>query len=425
MTLLEVNNQEVFETKAISVLIDYLWTCSKKFHYFFGALFFILTILISIYTGLRSSELILEIPIFVLGLFFLFYEIFEVSSIGFNAYFTMIWNYVDCFGTLILPPSIIAIWCGAEGDLKEWLLSFMIVYAYSRLISYFRVFDQTRKLIRTIIEIIRDMRSFAVILTFVTFGLALIFLQFDNSKTFGESLLEAYNLLYYSYDTTGYNVGQMFYFVVVTIIATMVLLNMLLALIWDSYARVQEKSVLTDSQELLDMIEENINMVRAIERLFGRFNQQQPVSRTSSDYERLRDDDHPESQNKNKKYMFFVEEAEEEEEQEVVTKVESQIIEQKKKVKNEEEVYVEGKYSSKLSHLLRSKAPKKKRLQGAASGIRGSVGKNKEKNLNPEKEETLEMNHKMTNLENKLERLENQMNQRFSELIEILNKKNN
>lgn len=419
MTLLEVKNQEVFETKAISVLINYLWSQSKNYHYFYGTLFFVLAVLISIYSATGGRYLFLEVPIFLLGVFFLMYETFEVASIGFSAYFTMIWNYVDCFGTLILPPSMIAIWCGAEGDLKEWLVSFMIVYAYSRLVSYFRVFDQTRKLIRTIIEILRDMRSFAVILTVTTFGLALIFQQFDRSKTFGESLLEAYNLLYYSYDTTGYNVGQMFYFVVVTILATMVLLNMLLAMMWDSYGRVQEKSVLTDSQELLDLIEENMNMSRAIERLFCRFRRQ----RSSSDYERLRGERYsaPRGEGNHQKYLFFVEEAEEEEEELVtrtITQVETQIEPKKKGAKNEGEVLLERIKVSAKQHLLH-KTPKKKKLPLKMKS-----------NQILEKDESLlvsgeDMNNRMTNLENKIERLENHINQKFTELFDLINNKKN
>jgi len=330
-TLSRVEEQDIFETKAASVVIDYLWTRARYFHYTFAVLFSIYCTLISLYTVMREKSTALGIVIFAFSILFLLYEVFQAASSGLRDYLTRFWNYMDMFGVLIVPPSVIAVWAGAPQETQSWLFSFCLLYAYIRWVSYFRVFRHSRRTIRTVIEIIKDIRSFGIIMLFVIFGFSLIFFQFDK-RVYPVHLMHSYNILYTAYDSSDYDTpGELFYFVIMTVFVSIVLLNMLIAIMGDTFARVQAESVLTDSQELLDLISEAMSEERAIKFLKHKFVKPRG---DSQDYHAVRaqedsdeedgDDEEEHAQNHHgKKYLFFAEE-EDEDVEEPVTKDEWQ-----------------------------------------------------------------------------------------------------
>lgn len=92
------------------------------------------------------------------------------------------------------------------------------------------------------IEIIWDMRSFALMLLFIFFSFAIIFMIFDQegTATFGQQLLLAYNYLFANYESEGFSASLYVFFIVFTILLAVVLINMLIAIMEDSYSRVQD-----------------------------------------------------------------------------------------------------------------------------------------------------------------------------------------
>mmetsp|Transcript_27211 Transcript_27211/g.5021 ORF Transcript_27211/g.5021 Transcript_27211/m.5021 type:complete len:92 (-) Transcript_27211:1100-1375(-) len=88
-------------------------------------------------------------------------------------------------------------------------------------------------------EIIIDMFSFMLILTMITFSLGLVFfIAFKGQKSFFESLTHTYRLDYGDFDPDYSTPLQWFIFLLGTITGPLVLLNLLIAIMGDTYDRV-------------------------------------------------------------------------------------------------------------------------------------------------------------------------------------------
>ena len=256
-SLSDATSQEIFETRAISLLISYLWQGIQSFYIVLAILFSIQTILISLYTALDQRNYTLEIPILVLGVFFLSYEAIELIAEGYKAYLSSAWNYIDLPGNTLIILTILLVWMGLDHDILNWLFSFMLAFTYVRLISYFRMIKQTRKLVRVIIRILKDIRSFAAILICLSIGQSLIFLQFDRNTSYSTHLLTAYELLFSDFDLDGVtSTGQLVFLLIEIAQVCIILLNILVAIMGGSFSALEERAVIEDSQEQLVLIAE-------------------------------------------------------------------------------------------------------------------------------------------------------------------------
>ena len=283
-TLLKSKNQEIFETKFVSLFISYVWGLSRQFYYFMALMFSIQAILISLYTGLDEGTLALEILIFVISVFFLGIELLEILSEGIISYFGSIWNYLDLSIHCLVFSTLVIIWSGVEQNSKNWLFSFMLAFTYFRWISYFRVFKQTRKLMRMIIQIIKDMRGFSSLLAFIIFGLSLIFYQFDRETSYSTHLLNSYKLLYSDYDLDDMSTGMMFFTLIVIAIVCIVLLNMLIAIMGDTFGAMQESTLILDNKEMLELVLESMKILEPLDPLKKKIRKAQDVEANSHMY---------------------------------------------------------------------------------------------------------------------------------------------
>ena len=111
------------------------------------------------------------------------------------------------------------------------------------------------------------MYGFVVVLIFIFFGFALIFLEFSEGQTaYGDQLYGTFKILFAGYDDTDYNVSQKLFTSLILFLLNVVLLNLLISIMGDSYDKVQERRVLTDSLTRLDMSLEAMVFLRVVRR---------------------------------------------------------------------------------------------------------------------------------------------------------------
>ena len=106
-----------------------------------------------------------------------------------------------------------------------------------------------------IIEVLKDMKSFFLIILFILFGFGFIFFRLESEEhdiTFEDALLSMYEMMLGSFDITNYTQLEIVFFIIITLFMMVVLLNLLISIIGETYGRVQEASVLTDSLEKVD-----------------------------------------------------------------------------------------------------------------------------------------------------------------------------
>ena len=92
------------------------------------------------------------------------------------------------------------------------------------------------------------MYGFVVVLIFIFFGFALIAVEFDQTQiSYGDQLYGTFKILFASYDDGEYNVSQKLFTSLIVFLLNVVLLNLLISIMGDTYDKVQERRILIDS----------------------------------------------------------------------------------------------------------------------------------------------------------------------------------
>ena len=109
-----------------------------------------------------------------------------------------------------------------------------------------------------------------MILVMLVFGFSLLFYQFNRRRKFTTYLLITFNLIYSNSDPSDFSASQLVFFVIITVLLAVILLNMLIAIMSDTYERVQGTSVLAEGKEKVSLIFEATIIMRAIGKLCKR-----------------------------------------------------------------------------------------------------------------------------------------------------------
>ena len=182
----------------------------------------------------------------------------QLSNEGIE-YLLSIWNYVD-----LIPPIgiyIIAVLSilhslklHVDESVESSILAFITFFMWFKFLYFLRIFKSTGYLIRMIVEVVYDMRNFFLVLliTIAAFGDSFLRIAVANSADtqfisgFVDSMIFTYRMILGDFDTGSLgNVAQpvvMSLFLLCTIFNMIVMLNLLIAIISDSYAKVMSLS---------------------------------------------------------------------------------------------------------------------------------------------------------------------------------------
>lgn len=124
------------------------------------------------------------------------------------SYLQDFWNVFD-----LLRSAITVTYCGLriyehlQGEdnflrLYDYLLAIINFLTWFRAISYLRLFKQTRSLIRLIIEVIKDMKAFAIVLFLSIICFTMTYYSLQGSQDFNGSSSHIFLLMHgdFSYD---------------------------------------------------------------------------------------------------------------------------------------------------------------------------------------------------------------------------------
>ncbi len=205
-------------------------------------------------------------PAMILNIVFASYyfnnELTQMRTDGIASYFKSFWNFID-----IIP--IIGIYAIAFISLLETVIyagmveeridetnqriviSIVTLFMWLKFLYFFRIFDQTSYLIRIVVEVVIDMRHFLLVLLFmiIGFGNSFLVLALGNKTdetifidSYINSILYSYRMVLGDFDTEAFGETAVplawVLFLLFTIFNMIVMLNLLIAIISDSYARV-------------------------------------------------------------------------------------------------------------------------------------------------------------------------------------------
>ena len=117
-------------------------------------------------------------------------------------------------------------------------------------------------MIQVIITIVNDMKSFIIIIALIITGFSFIFLVFDRGHDYGVYLYNAYNFLYGPSGSEDSNFSEKLLMCIIAFLLNVVLLNLLISIMGDSYDRILEKRDKTDSLTRLEMMSEALTYMK-------------------------------------------------------------------------------------------------------------------------------------------------------------------
>jgi len=204
--------------------------------------------------------------------FYLFLEIRQIIHLR-GEYIKSFWNMVD-FISIILNIVIIALDM-ANYDIKNIrpLAAVAVLFMWIKFFYFLRIFDTTQGLIRMIQEICYDMGAFTAILFVAVFAFSNSFLILarngvneENEDPFtGGNLFKSFVWTYRTglgdFDTDNFETPNeelvWIIFMLCSLLILIILLNMLIAIMGDTFDKVTERTEQSKFKEISQMISEN------------------------------------------------------------------------------------------------------------------------------------------------------------------------
>ena len=250
-SLLECSSSEIFQSKLLQVLLLNKWDRVRWAVYGQGLLYIVYMCCLSVYCiSFRYGYPGFLIFLFIIHVMLFFYEVTQIAT-DFLDYWGDMWNILDQLRGLSFTVYCILLWRGEDNN--DVLLS-VIIFSWTRGISYFRMFNGTRYMVRLLAEVIKDMREFFVILLYSTLSFTFILLIRNPGSTFLEYLTISYRLDLGDFDADYHNVFDWIIFFLATMLNPLIMLNLLISIMGDTYGVVQESSIIANFQELTEMI---------------------------------------------------------------------------------------------------------------------------------------------------------------------------
>jgi len=279
-------NIEVFSLDIIKWVILFCWQSFKNYILYFLFLpylaYFILFIMYATYFNKKKTDdenqsweyfgianslwMILLLPFIF---YFAFLE-FRQLLLQKNSYYNNFWNLVDMSSIILNSLIILFDLINVEERTIVLLFAWAVLLMWLKLFYFGRIFFVTASGIRMIIDISWDMRYFLLILVFTITGFGNSFMilarNYDTKDMFTgnnywRSFLYSYRQALGDFDTDAYIETDEYYLYALWFLNTMVtliiFLNLLIAIMGDTFDRVQEHAENNMLRELAIMMVEN------------------------------------------------------------------------------------------------------------------------------------------------------------------------
>ena len=164
-------------------------------------------------------------------------------------YFQEYWNYLDILRNVATIPWIILELYGLSSLYFTW---FVALINLLRGITVFQLFDGTRFYIELIFRSLNDIKYFFLMFAYSTFTFGfLLMISRDQGLGFSSIWGDSYDLNFGNYEDTTSGVYFMQYIVYfgATVINVVLMLNLLISILGDSYERFQLEQAIVDIKE--------------------------------------------------------------------------------------------------------------------------------------------------------------------------------
>ena len=271
-------NSKLHELPMVQHIVDYFWLQAQWYYLIIGIIYLFPFGLFSGFVGRRNekdNDNVL-IPLIVFNGILAAIEFVQLSA-NYSDYLRDVWNYVDIL-FLAFQGTVIGLhYADFDPEWQTMIISGATFLSYTKLLVMARAFNSLRYLIRMIVETLKDMVSFLIVCGVYLFGFALARYQSRKQipgqevtfRDFGSDMFIVYNMFYGDWDSDEYPDSLIPFFMIVSFLLTLVLLNMVIAIMGDTYDRVKDNLVVVDTRERLSMIQEAAIMMKQCKRLLS------------------------------------------------------------------------------------------------------------------------------------------------------------
>ena len=183
-----------------------------------------------------------------------------------SQYFTKFWNLLDLTSFLLTILYCVNFmffdkdseveaqtFLSLNADIRKIIYILILCVVWVRGISFLRIFEKTRYLIHLIIEVVKDMGAFLLIMIYSDFLFASLYFALSSDLTWVLQLETVFLLQLGDFNVEDYSITEMSVFVFASIINLILMLNLLISIIADTFDRVLLQKTLFNSHALLQM----------------------------------------------------------------------------------------------------------------------------------------------------------------------------
>ena len=251
--ILKSENPEIFNQLLIQNCLDYLLKSAYPIlilFSFFNLLSFLLLILF--YLVYPDSLLLSLVVLFFCGVYIIIESI--QMKVGVIYYFKDFWNAVDFIKIISTSLSVFLMLSDVKCNNVQ---SLAVFFSMLRLISFFRLFEDTRYMIRMVYEVLEDVSSFLLILIVSTFTMALaIKFASEDGKDLGQIVANVYLMNFGQIELGEYQFSYFVQglFVFILFLNPLVMMNLLIATMGNTYSRIQSSIVISNYREIVGLL---------------------------------------------------------------------------------------------------------------------------------------------------------------------------
>ena len=198
--------------------------------------------------GLNTFDLYYLLPFLLVNALLFAWEVIQMLTDA-QGYFQDSWNYLDILRNV---ASMVWVALGVCGLTSLYFTWFVALINLLRGISVFRLFDGTRFYIELIFRSLNDIKYFFLMFAYSTFTFGfLLMISRDHRLGFGSIWSDSYDLNFGNYEGTSSGVYFMQYigYFGATVINVVLMLNLLISILGDSYERFQLEQGIVDIKE--------------------------------------------------------------------------------------------------------------------------------------------------------------------------------
>ncbi|CAI2364011.1 unnamed protein product [Moneuplotes crassus] len=283
--LIQSQQIEIFSIPLIRYIIIYFWGFFRFrimiFLFFPFLVYFAIFLLYTTWFHKRKIEhnegngegfgLACSISVIIILLFLIkeaYYEIRQMMYHKLN-YFYSFWNIIDLCSMMLNLIICISQFAGLADKDMNLIMSIAVIVMYLKLFYFGRIFLATASLVSMVIEITKDMKYFLMVfmISVAGFGHCYMILQnnleggiFDGD-TYWNAFIYSYQNSLGDFNTDNFEGTDKYYLYTIwfmnVLIALIVLLNLLIAIMGDTFDRVRENSENNMLKELAAIMSEN------------------------------------------------------------------------------------------------------------------------------------------------------------------------